>query len=183
MDKHTQRKEIRHRMKNLAASYCQTADAAISGSILDLSEYQKASCIFCYISVGKEVDTRPVIEHAWSAGKRVVVPKCTGKGIMELFEIHSYDDLEPGSYNIPEPKPYCTPASPSEIEFAMIPCLSCDRERNRLGHGGGYYDRYLANAAFTTAAVCREELLLDQVCCEPHDQTVNMVVTEKNIYE
>lgn len=183
MDKHTQRREIRKKLEDLDPFYCRMADDAIADFILNLPEYQTASCIFCYISIGKEIDTRPVIKHAWSAGKRVVVPKCTGKGIMELFEIHSYDDLEEGSYHIPEPKSYCAPADPSEIAFALIPCLSCDRRKNRLGHGGGYYDRYLEHTAFPTAALCREKLLLDQVCVESHDQPVRMVITESGIYK
>lgn len=182
MDKHTQRQEIRSRIEKLDPSYCKLADEAITDFVQNLSEYQKASCIFCYISIGKEVDTRSIIRHAWKSGKRVVVPKCTGKGVMELFEIRSYQDLTPGAYHIPEPGAHCLPVKSSEIDFAIIPCLSCDRTKKRLGHGGGYYDRYLADATFTTAALCREQLLLDHVCCEPHDIPVDMVITEAKIY-
>lgn len=182
MDKQTQRNEIRNRTKALEPAYCRMADAAIIDHILELSEYQAASCIFCYISINREINTRPLIEHAWRAGKRVAVPRCTGKGMMALFEIHSYDDLISGSYHIPEPGACCTPVSADEIDFAIIPCLSCDRRHNRLGHGGGYYDRYLEHAAFPAAAVCREKLLLDNVCCEKHDQPVSIVITETGIY-
>lgn len=182
MNKHTQRMEIRDRIRNLTTDYCRMADSTISNYVLSLPEYQNASYIFCYISVGKETNTRLIIEHAWTAQKRVAVPRCTGKGIMELFEIRSFDDLESGRYGIPEPKTYCSPALSSQIDFAIIPCLSCDRKKNRLGHGGGYYDRYLEHASFTTAALCREMLLLDKVCCEPHDQSVDMLITERGIY-
>lgn len=182
MDKHTQRKEIRRRIKNLTPEYCLSSDASIFHSILTLPEYQNASCIFCYVSTGREIDTRPILENAWSLGKRTAVPRCISKGIMELFEIRSWADLEIGSYQIPEPKFYCMPVSSSEIDFAVIPCLSCDRKRNRLGHGGGYYDRYLADTAFPSAALCREKLLLDCVCHETHDRPVNMVITEASIY-
>lgn len=182
MDKHTQRKEIRSRIKNLTPEYCLISDKAIFRSIVSLPAYQDASCIFCYINVGREINTRPIIQHAWAAGKRVAVPRCTSKGIMKLFEIRSWDDLETGKYKIPEPKTYCTPIPPSEIDFAIIPCLSCDRKRNRLGHGGGYYDRYLMNAAYQTAAVCREQLLSNHICHESHDRPVDMVITEIAIY-
>lgn len=183
MNKSIQREEIRKKLKLLNPAYCQTADSMITASILKLPEYQNASCIFCYISVGREVNTRPVIYDAWASGKRVAVPRCTGKGIMELFEIHSYNDLEDGSYHIPEPGNSCTPVTASEVGFAIIPCLACDRSKNRLGHGDGYYDRYLENASFPVAALCREKLLLDQVCIESHDQTVDMVITEAAIYQ
>lgn len=181
-NKHTQRKEIRRRINNLTPEYCISSDESISRAILMLPEYQNASCIFCYVSVGREIDTRSIIEDAWALGKRIAVPRCTSKAIMELFEIHSWQDLEIGSYQIPEPKAYCIPVSPSEIDFAIVPCLSCDKKRNRLGHGGGYYDRYLFNTSFPSAAVCREKLLLDNVCCEAHDRPVDFVITENAIY-
>ncbi len=182
MDKHTQREVIRRRIKNLTPEYCSKADASICRSILNLTEYRHASCIFCYISVNREINTRPIIENAWTLGKKVAVPKCVSDGIMELFQIQSWQDLKYGRYQIPEPKAHCIPVGPSEIEFAIVPCLSCDRRKNRLGHGGGYYDRYLSNAVFPVAAVCREKLLLENICCESHDQSVDMVITEAAIY-
>lgn len=182
MDKRNQRAEIKQRIQSLTPAYCHMSDLAICRRILTLPEYQKASCIFCYVSTEKEVNTRPLIKNAWLLGKRIAVPKCVSQGIMELFEIRSWKDLEPGSYQIPEPKASCTPINPSEIDFAIIPCLSCDRQKNRLGHGGGYYDRYLHGANFPCAAVCREKLLLRHVCHEPHDHPVDMVISEAAIY-
>lgn len=182
MNKHTQREEIRRRIKKITPEYCRKSDESICRLILDLTEYRHASCIFCYISVNREINTRPIIENAWNLGKRVAVPRCISKGIMKLFEIHTWQDLETGRYQIPEPKTYCKPVSPSEIDFAIVPCLSCDRRKNRLGHGSGFYDRYLSDAAFPVAAVCREKLLLETICCESHDQSVDMVITEADIY-
>lgn len=183
MEKHMQRKEIRNRMKNLDPCYCQTADKVIQQYIFSLPEYRKASFLFCYVSIGQEVDTRSLMEEAWQSGKRIAVPKCLPGGRMDLLEIHSFQDLEAGAFGIPEPKAFCSPASLSQIEFALIPCLSCDRGGNRLGHGGGYYDRCLAGASFPTAALCRERLLLEQIYCEPHDRPVSMVISEKGIFK
>ena len=104
MDKHTQREEIRRRIKKLTPEYCHKSDESICRLILDLTEYRHASCIFCYISVNREINTRPIIENAWNLGKRVAVPRCISKGIMKLFEIHTWQDLETGRYQIPEPK-------------------------------------------------------------------------------
>ena len=71
------------------------------------------------------------------------VPKCISKGIMEVYKIRSFDDLEPGKYGILEPKEGCEKISPKAIHLALIPCLSCSMKGERLGYGGGYYDRYL----------------------------------------
>lgn len=182
MDKKTQRARIKLRLENLSLEYCQMADKAICHRILTLKEYQEASFIFCYIGVNREIDIRPVIEDAWALGKRVAVPKCTGKGIMEAREICSWQDLVPGRYQIPEPTASCRLVNPDEIVFAIIPCMSCDPMGNRLGHGAGYYDRYLLDTDFLTAAVCREQLILKHVCSENHDQPVDLVITESQIY-
>lgn len=182
MNKHTQREEIRRRIKKLTPGYCLISDKAICLSILSLPVYRNASCIFCYVSTVKEVDTHPIIQDAWTSGKRIAVPRCISEGIMEAFEIRSWEDLTNGKYQIPEPKAHCALVTPPEIDFAILPCLSCDRKKNRLGHGGGYYDRYLMNTTFPAAAVCREQILLDHVCHEPHDRPMDMVVTEIATY-
>lgn len=182
MDKHSQRAEIRKRIQNLDPRYCLEADQRIRLRLFSLPEYRQASLIFCYVSAGREVDTRQIIRQAWADQKRVAVPRCTGKGLMELFELHSFEDLRPGRYRIPEPADTCAPIHSQEIDFAVVPCLSCDRERNRLGHGGGYYDRYLARADFPAAALCREQLLMNRICTETHDRPVDLLITEAHCY-
>ena len=182
MNKKEQRDYIRGIMQGLEEVYCLDSDRKIFEKITHMEAYRRASCIFCYVSVGTEPDTLALLQDAWSQNKRTVVPRCIGKGIMELCEIKSLDDLESGHYNIPEPKKECPVIQASEIDFGIIPCLSCDRQRNRLGHGGGYYDRYLAGTDFLSVALCREKLLLDEVCMEEYDLPVDVVVTEDHIY-
>ncbi len=180
--KNTQRTEIRKRTKLLTDDYCHTSNQKIIQSALSLPEYQQSSMIFCYVSVEKEVDTRSLLKQAWADGKCTAVPRCIGKGIMEPYEISSFDDLIPGLYNIPEPSERCPLVDLADIDFAIVPCLSCDRKRRRLGHGGGYYDRTLIKLTAPSAALCREALLLDEICCEEHDQKIDILVTEKKIY-
>lgn len=181
-DKKAQRGEIRNRLQLLESAYCHAADHHILQSIITLPEYQQASMIFCYVSVNKEVDTRLLLQKAWSDGKRTAVPRCIDKGIMKPYEITSLGDLIPGLYDIPEPSERCPLVALTDIDFAIVPCLSCDRKRRRLGHGGGYYDRTLARLTAPSAALCREQLLLDEVSCDEHDQSVDILITENRIY-
>ncbi|WP_419574139.1 5-formyltetrahydrofolate cyclo-ligase, partial [Ruminococcus sp.] len=112
--------------------------------IKSLAEYKNADTIFCYVSTEKEINTIPLLQEILDSGKRLGVPKCTGKGIMDAYEIQNLEQLKIGSYGILEPGEECDIIlDPTEIQFAIIPCISCNRKGERLGHGGGYYDRYL----------------------------------------
>lgn len=176
------RLEIKKRQQELPSTWLAESDQKIYEQIINLLEYQKADVVFTFVSTKTEVDTRKLIDHALSQNKKVVVPRCMEKGIMELYEMDGWDSLEEGMMGILEPKTTCKVVDTREVDFALIPCLSCDRKGNRLGKGGGYYDRYLMKSFFIGAALCREPLLCEQVPMEAWDQPVDMVVTEKTIY-
>ena len=151
---------------------------------MKLEEYQSAGCVFCYVSTEKEMDTFSVLQAILQSGKRLGVPKCMEKGIMNVYEIHSLQELHPGAYGILEPKEDPERLiQPGAIDFAFIPCISCDRSGRRLGHGGGYYDRYLEKTHCVKAVLCREELLVDEIPVEEHDLRMDLVISEKGCYK
>lgn len=170
------RKKLIEKRKNLSAGYRQSADYKIFQSIIDFEAYQKANTIFCFVSTEDEVNTHLIIKHALNCGKSVVVPKCISKGIMNAYQIHSFEDLESGKYGILEPKPYCKLVYPEEIDVAIIPCLSCNAEGYRIGYGGGFYDRYLRNQQFLKIAICYEELILDEIPTDSYDEKVDIII-------
>ena len=75
----------------------------------------------------------------------------------------SYTHLEKGAYGIMEPSRRCPILSKEKIDVAVIPCVSADREGRRLGHGAGFYDRFLDGVTFPKILVCYKELMMDQV--------------------
>lgn len=181
--KRQKRKEIRQRIKQLESQYCADADRKILEHIVGLKEFQQAETVFCYVSTETEVDTVPILKEVLQSGKRLGVPKCTGKGIMDVCGITSLDELTVGAYGILEPNEKCRIIlSPEEIDFSLIPCISCDRKGNRLGHGGGYYDRYLKQSRGVKAIVCRSRLMLEEVPTEPHDVRMDLVISEEKIW-
>ena len=102
--------------------------------------------------------------------------------MMEAREIQSKQDLVPGKYGIWEPAPHCPLVPVDEIQFALIPCVSCDITGKRLGHGGGYYDRYLAAYSKTAALVCPAALLSDRIPVDAYDIAIPFVITESAVY-
>lgn len=176
------RREAAMCQEALDESYLRMSDRDIFQMTAVLPEYRSASVLFCYVSVGREPDTRRLIKRALAEGKRVGVPLCTSKGRMEVREITGFEDLEAGAYGIPAPKASCPGLAPGEIQLAVIPCVTCSHMGTRLGHGGGYYDRYLAALECPTVCLCREALIREEIPLEPHDRPVDAVITEKGVF-
>lgn len=166
-------------MRELRPEEKSAADTAICKRVLELEAYKEAKVFFCFVGTAEEIDTSMILQQAWSEGKRVAVPKCKAKGIMDAYEVSSFAELSAGSYGILEPREDAEMILPEEIDFAVLPCLACDRKGCRLGHGGGYYDRYLEGTEFETAVVCRERLLLEQTPIEWFDRRADWVITER----
>lgn len=175
------RKKIRQNVEALSKSYCDRADAEIFQNVVSLSEYRTAEVIFCYVGTRREVNTLPILNHALAAGKRVCVPKCISKGLMEAYEIHGEGDLETGQYGIYEPKSTCVRIPPENIHLAIVPCMTCSMDGSRLGYGGGYYDRYLTGTDFPKIILCREALAEEEIPTDNHDIRMDVVITENRI--
>lgn len=175
------RVQVREKLEQYSHEWILEQSKIIVEHILNSTAYQNANAIFCYVSFGKEVNTIPILEHALENGKRVGVPLCTGKGIMEVREIHSLKDLKSGAYGILEPKEQSTRMEKTDIAYGIIPCVSADRQGRRLGHGAGFYDRYLEGARFTKVILCFEEIMALEVPVDEHDIEMDQVVSQEGI--
>lgn len=176
------RRELKKRRKSLTEEYKKDADRQILRNLISLSEYRNAKTVFCYVGTEEEINTRPVLERILSDGKRLGVPRCIGKGIMEVRMVSYLDQLKPGMYGILEPAEFCVQIPPEEIDLAFVPCLSCSRDGRRLGYGGGYYDRYLTQTTCGKIALCQEKMLEDEIPVREWDLRMDKVITEKRIY-
>lgn len=176
------RAQIKQRAAELTADDIAQSNRDIVQNILRHPFYAAAKTIFCFVGTAEEIDTTPLILQALADGKRVAVPLCVARGVMEAREIKSLADLKTGTYGILEPAPDSPVVPPAEIKFGVLPCVSCDRQGNRLGHGGGYYDRFLRQADFPRVLLCREHLLCREIPTEPHDIRIRHVITEAGCY-
>jgi 5-formyltetrahydrofolate cyclo-ligase len=148
-----------------------------------MPEYQDAGTVFCFVGTAHEIDTRPILEDALAAGKRLCVPLCVGKGTMETRQLTSLGQLTSGAYGILEPPADAPAVKLDEIDLAVLPCLTCNHQGQRLGQGGGYYDRFLAHYRGGTVLLCREKLIREEIPVEPHDYPIPWVLTERGLYE
>ena len=165
----------------LAPEYRAKSARSIAHRLLAMPEYQEAQTVFCFVGTDREIDTRPILEDILAAGKTLCVPLCTEPGRMESRQITDLNQLVPGRYGLLEPTAD-TPVIPVDaIDFAVLPCVTCNYLGQRLGHGGGYYDRYLQQITGTQAVLCRTALMCDEIPMEAHDRTIDFVICEAGV--
>lgn len=157
-------------------------DAALCTHLLSLPEYAKANTVFCYVSTPDEPGTQAILAFALADGKQLCVPRCKKGGVMDLCLISSLTDLCPGAYGILEPLPHALTLTPDQVDLAIIPCIACTREGERLGQGGGYYDRFLPQFSGDAVLLCYESLVQTSLPTEPHDCTVPFLITEAGVF-
>lgn len=176
--KSTLREQLKIKLNQLPEEYRYQSDTAIYRQVVSLPQWQNAQVVFCYVSVCAEPDTRRFIQTALDEGKRVCVPRCHGGGVMQASEITRLSQLQPAGYGLLEPDETAPQVPPAVIELALVPCVAADQHGWRLGHGGGYYDRYLPLTNCPSICLCRGRMLQNKLPREALDYAVTMVVTE-----
>ena len=154
---------------------------AWAGQIESLEEFQRAKTVFCYLSVGNEPDTYPIIARALALGKVVCTPVCVEKGVMRPRKLGDLQSLVPGAYGIPVPPEQQPWVEPGEIDLVLVPCAACGQDGTRLGHGAGFYDRFLSGGKGARVALCHEELLLPTVPTGHWDEKMDAIVTQSRV--
>lgn len=166
----------------LGPGYLRAVGQAVAKRLAALPEYRRAGTVLAFAGTDRELDTGPLLTMILSDGKRLALPRCVGPGQMQALLAEDPALLRPGAYGILEPEADWPPVLPAEIQLAVVPCLACDRAGHRLGHGGGYYDRYLAAYGGDAVLACPQALVLDRVPQGPFDRPVPLVVTESGVY-
>jgi 5-formyltetrahydrofolate cyclo-ligase len=153
-------------------------DQKITAFFVNSELYKNSKIIFVYVSAKGEVDTLNLIKIALSDGKKVAVPYCCEQK-MKFYFIKSLDELSEGSFGIPEPIPdESNIAASFDNAVCIVPGLSFDCYGNRLGYGGGYYDRFLSKNNMTTIGFCYERCLCHKLPSEEYDIKTNYILTE-----
>lgn len=146
--------------------------------------YQECDRVFCYISFRSEVDTRELLEKMIKDGKRVCVPRVEGRE-MRFYEISGLADCEQGSYGILEPIKGRKPALISETmdkkhtkDLMIVPGSVFSEKKERMGYGGGYYDRFLEKNPICTVGFFFDCQKTDMLPCEQYDKKLSYILTE-----
>lgn len=162
----------------------------IMKQVISHDAFLRAENILIFMHYGSEVCTDGIIAHAISQGKRVFVPRVDGRR-MDFYEICDISECSPGYMKIPEPpvtaERFCktcdkTKEMGRDGTLMILPGLAFDKAGGRLGYGGGFYDRYLAeNDNGIKLGIAYEFQFVEEVPTDRQDICVDAVVTEKRI--
>lgn len=152
--------------------------------LLDAREYQSASVVMLYLSMPEEVDTTPILQDAWRRGKTVAVPRIAWQQHeMIPVEICSLEDeMSSDKRGLRNPT-NGRPVSFGAIDLVIAPGLGFDRQGNRLGRGGAYYDRFFASGQLRALkwSLVFSEQIIDTIPLEKTDVPVDALVCETGI--
>ncbi len=180
MDKGQLRRSLLRHLRAQKEAVRRRKSEIIRRKLSRLAMFRNAKVVLCYVSLPYEVETWRLLSTMLEMGKRVIVPrvKRTTLGLSELK--NPTTDLAPGAFGVWEPTPSARrPVRPDELELVLVPGLAFDRQGHRLGHGQGYFDRFLSCLPDTipTIGLCFDFQLLDRLPTRPHDQRVHTVLS------
>jgi 5-formyltetrahydrofolate cyclo-ligase len=159
------------------APWSRSDSAALATRILQLPEVTDAECVAAYVGLAGEPDLGDLLARLLAHGARVLLPVL--RADLDLDFREHVGTLVPGALGTREPPTAAPPGDLADAGAVIIPALAVDRAGRRLGRGGGSYDRALLRVSADAAviAVLYDQELLDRVPTEPHDRSVNIIVT------
>ena len=174
------RQEIISQRLQLSATEILEKSKQIQQKVCHHPSFLNAPIVYTYIDYRHEVSTRLIIETAWKLNKIIAVPKII-EGEMKFYQIHTFDDLAPGTFGILEP---LTNKYISSNEGLMImPGVVFDVNCHRIGYGKGFYDCYLNRyPTLDKLALAFDLQIVDHIEAESHDVNPQSVITESRIY-
>ena len=176
-EKDAVRKLMKERRNALSAREREEAAKSIERELLCMKEFADCELFFTYLSCGAEISTKDIVLAALRVGKTVAAPKVTGSGQMEFYQVETLLSLSAGAFGILEPKPDRVLTPDMGKTLLLLPGLAFTRSGERLGYGGGYYDRYLSvhKEAFL-AAPAYPFSVLESLPVQAHDVMAHALI-------
>lgn len=186
MDKKHLRKEAIAKRNSLSHEQIKKISNNIFSQLYSLPFYNEAAIIMSYVSIGKEIFTHDFIKKSMQVGKKIFIP-VTNPATKEMILSHIIDfnrDLEKGYWGILEPKKEALrPLSSEVLDLILVPGLAFTQKGDRLGYGGGYYDRFLSSLTkpVTTISLAFKFQVFETLATKSHDVPIDYILTEEKL--
>ena len=176
-DKKSIRQEVRRRIKLMSEELKHEESEAVFSAIEAMPLFDEVECIALFAAMWDEVPTTHVLERWREMGKRVVVPRVEGD-IMRYYDYHP-DRMTEGAFGIIEPMGDVE-CEAKDIDLMIVPARAFTLSGERLGRGGGFYDKYMSLNGFraTKIGIAYKCQIFDSLPCDKHDIRVDQVITE-----
>jgi 5-formyltetrahydrofolate cyclo-ligase len=186
--KHRLRKVMRDCRAALPPERAQALSRSIQARAIRLDCYRSAGVVLLYAAAGNEVATSLIADDARAGGRRLFYPIAQPDAVcLDFREVTSPDDLRPGHFGIAEPPRSAPPLAPALCAGAVVfvPAMAMGPRGQRLGRGGGFYDRFLASAGpgITAVGLVYSFQMLEDLPEQPWDRRLDYVVTELAVHE
>jgi 5-formyltetrahydrofolate cyclo-ligase len=179
------RKKLRQILDNLNSEELHDRSFQACHNLIETREYQHSETLMVFMSLPREVNTSSLVHQAWRDRKRILVPKVSWEQRrMMAIEIDSLsDNMNQSQFGIREPTTG-TPVPIDNIDMVIVPGLGFDTTGNRIGRGKGFYDGFLAHDDWHGIAcgLAFSDQVIDSVPVIEKDITMNMLVTDKEVY-
>lgn len=183
------KQQLRNDIKSVRAKLAPQEVTELSTRVLSHLEkipaFKAAKTVHSYVAWHKEVETYSLIDCLLQKGVKVVVPLVEPQRLtLRHIAIKSLSELGRGYLGIPEPSASCdNEVAIDEFDIVLVPGVAFDRAGNRLGYGGGYYDRFLMQVRKPKIGLAFDLQLVDRLPTRADDEPVDIIVTESGCLE
>lgn len=176
MDRVELRSSMMKRRGELSANEHGSLSNIIFNKVIHDERFLNAHHVGLYVSFKNEVDTLKLIDYCLSHGKRVSVPRVSGKS-MDFYEIKNKNELKPGAFGVLEPITGAI-TDKNSIDIIYVPLLAYDESNHRIGYGKGYYDRYLSGYENLAIGLAFSFQKVDTIVTNPFDFPLSFIYNE-----
>lgn len=151
-------------------------EARMTEEILKSEAYRSCETLLLFAGKGTEPDLKDLFLKAIAENKTVGYPKCLEKGEMRFYRINDLTELKSGKYGIMEPSDECEEITDFKNTLCITPAVAYTKNLKRLGHGGGYYDRFLSKHPCKTVGVIFNEYIAEDIPQDENDINVDALI-------
>ena len=189
MTSHDEMRQLnRKRRAELGPQQLEQASEALADTIVALDAYRQSQRLAVYFAVNGEISLDPVIDHALAAGKQVYLPNLDQKSL-RFSPYFREQKMRINKFRLPEPDVGDDDMlQAADLDLVLAPLVVFDPDRNRIGMGGGFYDRSFAMRKDDSVTqpvligVAHELQKVEHIIPEEWDVRLDMMVTDQGIY-
>lgn len=187
LDKREWRKKMKLQRKQMTSAYYDAYSEQLNANLISYIKQVKPQTVKGFIPYAKEPNIWPFIHYCWQQAIPYIVPKCEQETYtMHWYEIKCSEDLIQGAYSILEPDPSRCDEVLDEVSIVLVPALAFTNKGERLGYGGGYYDRFYEHAHLSVGqwiGIAFSSFIVSHIPTEIHDFKCDYIVTNAGIID